>query len=76
MNPELKEAFSLLLPSAAFQAVMAAINKQREAAVYELTSQGVIQSPQALAAVAGEIRAYDNIRSLWEQLKSEVAQQD
>jgi len=68
MNDDLKTSLTLLAHQPAFIAFMEAINAARETEISQLGSDAVIGNPQNLAAVAGAIRAYDNIRSLWGEM--------
>jgi hypothetical protein len=65
MNDDLKTSLALLAHQPAFLAFMEAINNAREAEIAQLGSDAVVGNPQTLAAVAGAVRAYDNVRGLW-----------
>lgn len=75
MNDELRTSLALLAHQPAFLAFMDAINQAREAEIAQLGSDAVIGNPQNLAAVAGAVRAYDNIRSMWTDLEAAAKQE-
>ena len=69
MDEDLKISLALLIHQPAFIAFIAAVDSQREAEISSLGSDAVVGNPQTLAAVAGAVRAYDSIRSLYAELR-------
>lgn len=72
MNDDLKESLALLVHQPAFIALMAAVDQQRESEIAQLSDKDIVGNPQNLAAVAGAVRAYDSIRDLWAQVRTEA----